>query len=174
MLIIFQKVFELENKLILLIELFSNFGLQSIFKFITKLGDGYLYLFVIILLTLSRSGNRFKFLISFIFAFLIERIVYYTLKNSIKRMRPFEKLKLNKLYIKPPDKYSFPSGHSSAAFLFATLVSYFFPELKLFLFIFAGSVGISRVILKLHFPTDILFGAFLGVLIANISIMLIF
>lgn len=174
MFIFFQKVFELESKLILLIELFSSFNLQIIFKFITRLGDGYLYFFVIILLTLSRSNDSFIFLISFIFAFLIERTVYYTLKNSIKRMRPFEKLKLNKLCIEPPDKYSFPSGHSSAAFLFATLVSYFFPKLKLSLFIFASLIGISRVILKLHFPTDILFGAFLGVLIANITIMLIF
>jgi undecaprenyl-diphosphatase len=87
----------------------------------------------------------------------------------MKRLRPFERLKINNIPILPPDRYSFPSGHTSAAFLFATLISLNFPAFTMILFIYAFLVGLSRIILNLHYPTDVFIGSQLGISIAIIS-----
>lgn len=142
--------------------------LQKFFIFITKLGDGFLYpiIFSIILLF---SNFQIGFFFSFISSFIVERVMYYLIKNLTRRIRPFEKLKFQNIPILPPDKYSFPSGHTSAAFLFATLISLYFPMLTLFVFIFAFLVGISRIVLNLHYPTDVFIGSQLGISIAIIT-----
>jgi undecaprenyl-diphosphatase len=72
--------------------------------------------------------------------------------------------------ITPSDQFSFPSGHTSAAFMVATLLAYFFPALSVFLYGWATLVGCSRVMLGVHFPTDILVGAILGISVAIFSL----
>jgi len=141
---------------------------RKIFIVITRLGDGQFYPIVTIFL-IAFSKFELNFLLTLLPAFSIERSVYYLLKNLTKRIRPFEKLKINNQPILPPDKYSFPSGHTSAAFLFATLTSIFFPAFTSFVFIFAFLVGISRIILNLHYPTDVFIGSQLGISIGIIS-----
>ncbi|MEQ1531779.1 MAG: phosphatase PAP2 family protein, partial [Methylococcales bacterium] len=95
--------------------------------------------------------------------FVIERPVYFILKNSLKRNRPQAALENFRSIITPSDQFSFPSGHTSAAFMMATLISYFIPALMIPLFSWAALVGFSRVILGVHFPTDTLVGVALGV-----------
>lgn len=142
--------------------------IQKIFILITRLGDGYLYpvIFSLAIIYSNFSANVF---ITFITAFIVERFFYFFIKNFTKRIRPFERLKINNIPILPPDKYSFPSGHTSAAFLFATLMSIFFPFLQLYFFVFAILVGLSRIILNLHYPTDVLIGSQIGISIAVLT-----
>jgi undecaprenyl-diphosphatase len=64
-----------------------------------------------------------------ILAFALELTLYYILKKNIKRPRPFKKIHGIHCLIIPPDEFSFPSGHTAAAFLMATLVSMAFPIL---------------------------------------------
>ena len=64
--------------------------------------------------------------------------------------------------ITPSDKFSFPSGHTAAAFVFANIVVAFFPSLSIPLYLFATLVGLSRVMLGVHYPGDILAGMVLG------------
>lgn len=151
---------EFENKKYIL--------LQKIFILITRFGDGYLYPALAVLIFVY-SDFEPKIILTFLAGFGIERIVYFSVKNSTKRIRPFEKLKINKIPILPPDKYSFPSGHTSAAFLFATLLSSFFPFVAIYVFLFAILVGLSRIVLNLHYPTDVLIGSQFGISIALIS-----
>ncbi len=141
---------------------------KKFFVFITRLGDGFLYP-LIILLSILIDSFQLKLLLSFLIGFSIERILYYLIKNTTKRERPFEKLKIKDIIILPPDKYSFPSGHTSSSFLFATLFSLFFPQLTIIVFTFAVLVAFSRIILNLHYPTDVLIGLQIGILTAIIS-----
>ena len=99
---------------------------------------------------------------STLIAFLIERPVYWLLKNTLKRNRPPKAIPYFKASIVASDEFSFPSGHTSAAFLLAFLVSHHFGFLTLIVYMWASAVGMSRVLLGVHFPTDILAGACLG------------
>lgn len=142
-------------------------------RYVSKTGDGFLYVLLMALLW-KYAGLNDPLLQTMLLAFAIERPLYFILKNSFKRNRPAAALENFVSTIIPSDKFSFPSGHTSAAFLIATLISYFLPvadwSLGLLLYAWASSVGFSRVILGVHFPTDILMGAVLGISIALFSL----
>ena len=138
-------------------------------RYISKTGDGELYLFIIGLFCLH-GGFESPFLRAAALAFAIERPVYFVLKNCCKRNRPEAALQDFRSIIKPSDQFSFPSGHTSAAFMMATLLGYFIPSLMLPLLVWAALVGFSRIALGVHFPTDILVGVIMGISIAIFSL----
>jgi undecaprenyl-diphosphatase len=141
-------------------------------RYLSKSGDGELYLLVIGLLCWN-NGFESPFLQAIVLAFAIERPVYFVLKNSCKRNRPEAALQNFHSIITPSDRFSFPSGHTSAAFMMATLLGYFIPPLMIPLYCWATLVGFSRVVLGVHFPTDTLVGVMMGVGIAIFSLELI-
>jgi len=143
--------------------------LARICKCLSKTGDGQLYTLVI-LITLIFQGFDSPFFQAMLLAFLFERPTYFILKNGFKRNRPEAALKNFRSVITPSDKFSFPSGHTSAAFMMATVITYFFPLLMFPLFLWASLVGFSRVVLGVHFPTDTLMGVVLGVSTALLSL----
>jgi undecaprenyl-diphosphatase len=69
----------------------------------------------------------------------------------------------------PPDKYSFPSGHSITAFAVATSLGLFYPQLLAVLLTGAFLIAASRIILGMHFLSDVLVGCALGVLLGLVS-----
>ncbi len=137
-------------------------------RYVSKTGDGQLYLFIAGLLY-WHDGYDSPFLRAVLLSFLIERPVYFVLKNGLKRNRPQAALKNFRSIITPSDKFSFPSGHTSAAFMMATLLGYYLPALMIPLYCWAALVGFSRVVLGVHFPTDTLVGVILGVSTALFS-----
>lgn len=138
-------------------------------RYISKTGDGGLYILIMALLY-WHEGMDSLLLQAILLAFAIERPVYFILKNGFKRNRPSVALKGYRSVITPSDKFSFPSGHTSAAFMMATLLGHYYPPLLLPLFIWAGLIGFSRVTLGVHFPTDTLVGGAMGISIGIFSI----
>jgi undecaprenyl-diphosphatase len=117
-----------------------------------------------------QKGPADLLLQALLLGFAVERPLYFILKNSFKRNRPQQAIQGFRSVITPSDQFSFPSGHTSAAFLVATLVGYFYPTLLICLYFWAALVGFSRVVLGVHFPTDTLMGIVLGVSAAFISL----
>src|SRR5690606_15639529 len=99
------------------------------------------------------------------------RTLYFVLKRSIRRRRPPEAISGFKAVIVASDEFSLPSGHTSAAFLFVTFLCAGFSLLFIPLYLWAIAVGFSRVILGVHFFTDILLGALIGIAIALIVLL---
>lgn len=128
-------------------------------RYFSKTADGPLYLAIAVALYFSGYAHTLKL---FVGAFIIERFIYFVAKQSFKRNRPPDAIPGYTSVIQPSDKFSFPSGHTSAAFLMTVLLASIFPTLFWLLLPWAACVGISRVMLGVHFPTDILAGASLG------------
>lgn len=125
--------------------------------------DGYLYLLIPLILVLLDDAQGLQFTMALLLAFSIERPLYLVMKNGIKRRRPPEALPGIQSLVVASDKFSFPSGHTSGAFLFATLYCLFYAEaIPVLWYTWAGCVALSRVLLGVHFPSDVVMGALLG------------
>jgi undecaprenyl-diphosphatase len=136
--------------------------LTALGRSISKTADGWVYLSFLALYGFLEWPNNIHFLKYYLIAFIAERIVYFLMKNCCRRHRPADAINGFDSFIVPSDKFSFPSGHTSAAFLFTVLVASQFPVLFPFLLCWGALVAMSRVFLGVHFPTDTLVGACLG------------
>jgi undecaprenyl-diphosphatase len=93
---------------------------------------------------------------------LISFALYKQLKQKLVRERPYISHAGIELGTAPLDRYSFPSGHTLHAVCFTTVACNHVPELGPVLLPFTALVAASRVILGLHYPTDVAAGAVLG------------
>lgn len=131
-------------------------------RWISHTGDGLLYILAALTALLLDAARGQHFLTLVAAGFALERTLYWVLKNSIRRDRPAVGLQSFRAAITPSDQFSFPSGHTAAGFLFATLVLHSYLALAPLCYVWASLVGMSRVLLGVHYPTDILAGATLG------------
>jgi undecaprenyl-diphosphatase len=99
-------------------------------------------------------------------------MLYRYLKNRLVRERPYMTHAGIVCAGKPLDRFSFPSGHTLHAVSFTLIAVSAFPALALILVPAALLIALSRVVLGLHYPTDVLAGAVLGGTIASITMVL--
>jgi undecaprenyl-diphosphatase len=140
-------------------------------KWLSKTGDGQLYLLLGMMLWWLEPQHGALFLYSGGLAYMLEIPIYLLLKNSVKRVRPCYQISEFHAHIVPSDKFSLPSGHT-AAFLMASLLAHFYPTLSITAYMWASCIGGSRVLLGVHYPSDIIVGALLGLGISAISLLI--
>lgn len=143
------------------------------FKAASRTGDGHVQVACILWAWWLASESSIRFFDAAIMAFCIERSLYSIAKRRFRRRRPSAALPSFVALVTPSDEFSFPSGHTMAAFLLATLLYLTFDMPAVGVFTWAMLVGCSRVVLGVHFPSDIVVGAVLGVAIAFVGVGLV-
>ena len=142
----------------------KNQYIQNFFNFISWLGDGKIWYLIIFLIPFMSDGG-IHISIEMICFGLIGTGIYKLLKNKINRPRPY---KINQsIYLggKILDQFSFPSGHTLHAVIFSLILIFYLPVLTEILFIFTLLIALSRVILGMHYPSDVFIGGMIGFLI---------
>jgi undecaprenyl-diphosphatase len=150
---------------------FFNHGLSTpfldkFFSLITDVNHWYLVYIILIGISFKYGGKKGKIaavLVLILIAFS-DQVGYKLLKEIFHRARPCIALKDVITPLGCNGTYSFPSNHALNNFAAATFYYKMFPQFKWILFITASLIAISRVYLGLHYPSDILGGAVIGIL----------
>jgi undecaprenyl-diphosphatase len=129
----------------------------------TRMGDGWLWYSVAAARLAFGGAQRLAAIAAASSAAIVGIGVFKILKRLSHRPRPCQIEPHCWSKVLPPDKFSFPSGHTMTAFAIALVLSYFYRGVELPLYFLAGSIAISRVVLGMHFLSDVLAGAILGV-----------
>jgi undecaprenyl-diphosphatase len=122
-----------------------------------------------LILVLYGSAHRFAAIGAALTAAVAGIFLFRALKRTSRRKRPCEIEPHCWAAILPPDKYSFPSGHSITAFAITFSLGLFYPELQGPLIAVAVLIASSRIILGMHFLSDVLAGSAIGVALGCVS-----
>jgi undecaprenyl-diphosphatase len=141
--------------------------LNRFFSTITDVNHWFIAYIILWCICFFKGGRTGKLAaVSVLFLVLIsDQIGYRILKESIGRIRPCIALSDAILPVGPTGSFSFPSNHALNNFAVAIFFTRFYPKLKWILFSVASLVALSRVYLGLHYPSDILGGALIGLVI---------
>jgi undecaprenyl-diphosphatase len=137
---------------------------------VSRLGDGPAWYALMLLVVLLDGWNGLAASVHMAATGLVALILYTTLKRRTRRPRPFaDDLRIRAL-TRPLDEFSFPSGHTLHAVAFTIIALAWYPQLGWLLLPFTAAVALSRVVLGLHYPSDVLAAALIASLIGLASL----
>ena len=128
----------------------------------TRGGDGWLWYAMGVAILAFGGGSRFAALGAAGVAAILSILLFVWLKRFARRPRPCQIERHCWATLLPPDQFSFPSGHTMTAFAVATPLMLFYPTLTIGLLFCALSIALSRILLGMHFLSDVLAGALIG------------
>lgn len=140
----------------------TNYAIAIFFKIISRLGDGWFWYAMMLGAFLFNGWEAVLPLITTLVISTSGLLVYKILKVKTVRPRPYQVHQVIVLGERPLDVFSFPSGHTLQAVLFTTTLGGYFPELLPIMIPFTLLVALSRMVLGLHYPTDVIIGAIIG------------
>ncbi len=147
-------------------------AVRNLFRVVSRLGDGLFWYVLMLMLPVLYGHAGLVPAVQMGAMALVGIGLYRLLKERLVRERPYITFDGILAGTPPLDRYSFPSGHTLHAVCFTTLACAHVPELAAVLIPFATLVALSRVVLGLHYPSDVAAGAAIGALLAAASLAL--
>ncbi|MER2528641.1 MAG: phosphatase PAP2 family protein [Candidatus Competibacter denitrificans] len=145
-----------------------------LFAVVSRLGDGVFWYGLMAALLLIQGAPAVPAVGRMLLAGAAALVLYKWLKARTTRSRPCAQDHQIEPRVAPLDEYSFPSGHTLHAVSFTLVAVYHYPALGPLLIPFATLVALSRIVLGLHYPSDVLAGALLGAGLAMLALQLSF
>lgn len=159
----YEKIFYADMKLCGFFNRACHYNMiQLFFSIISRLGNGVFWYTLMISLPIIYGWAAIIVVIQMITSALVGLLIYKVIKNNTERLRPYMVSDSIKLGTQPLDQFSFPSGHTLHAISFSIIICFYYPGFTSFLLPVTILVAASRVILGLHYPSDVLIGALIG------------
>jgi undecaprenyl-diphosphatase len=140
---------------------------------VSRLGDGVLWYVIVATLPWWGGPNGWKCALYMVALGVVNFIFYTALKQRIARPRPSVSCPGIRARCRALDEFSFPSGHTTHAVAFSLLLGHYYPALAWPLWTFTVLIAFSRVVLGLHFPSDVAVGAAIGAITAGFMLVVV-
>ncbi len=147
-------------------------GVRQFFALVSRCGDGVFWYTLMGALVVFDGMRGLSASLHLAATGVVALSLYKALKRWTRRARPFASDVRIRAWVAPLDEFSFPSGHTLHAVAFSTVALTWYPQLGWVLVPFALCVAVSRVVLGLHYPSDVLAAMGLGGWVAGISLWL--
>ena len=148
-------------------------GLRRYFAIVSRLGDGAFWYALMAALVVFDGWRGLAASAHLAATGVVALALYKFLKRWTRRPRPFASDARIQAWVAPLDEFSFPSGHTLHAVAFSIVALAHYPMLAGLLIPFAASVAVSRVVLGLHYPSDVLAALGIGTGLASLSLWLV-
>ena len=145
--------------------------LRALLKAASRLGDGVFWYALMAALLAYHGESALAPVLRMVLAGVACTALYKWLKAKTLRPRPYRVMQSISLGAAPLDQFSFPSGHTLHAVAFSLIATFHFPDTAWLVWPFTGLVALSRPVLGLHYPSDVLAGAAIGSAVAAVSLL---
>lgn len=153
---------------------FNRWGMRravcAYFRAVSRLGDGVFWYVLMLGIVLVGGMEGLGVSAHLAATGVVALLMYRHLKRWTRRPRPFASDRRIRALARPLDEFSFPSGHTLHAVSFTVVALAYVPVLAWLLIPFTASVAASRVVLGLHYPSDVLAATGIGIALASTSI----
>ena len=147
-------------------------GVLRVFALVSRLGDGVAWYLLMAAMVLCDGLDGLRASLHMAATGALALLLYKALKRWTRRPRPFAADVRIRAWIAPLDEFSFPSGHTLHAVSFTIVALAWYPQLAWLLLPFTAMVALSRVVLGLHWPSDVLAATVIGAALAALSLWL--
>lgn len=155
----------------------NRWGTRSVvrayFRAVSRLGDGAFWYALMAALIVFDGWRGLAVSAQLAATGLVALLMYRKLKRWTRRPRPFAADVRIRAWVAPLDEFSFPSGHTLHAVAFTVVALAHYPGLMPLLLPFAASVAASRIVLGLHYPSDVLAATGIGLALGTLSLWIV-
>ncbi len=141
-----------------------------VFRLVSRLGDGPAWYALMCALALFGAETGATAALHLAVIGVVCLALYRSLKRWTRRPRPFARHRSIRAHIAPLDEFSFPSGHTLHATAFSIVACSYYPLLTWILAPLTLLIALSRVVLGLHYPSDVMAAVAIGASLALLSL----